>query len=306
MSSNSPRRSLQQESAVASAVIAGEAVGDALGAAIASLESDPVVRSAIGVTISAALNVFKTTALDSPEFQRGLGVIVTGVVNQILGSAAVVAYVIETVGPQFDGFVKALLTSPVVTRALADALGATATNFLAHRGFNTALVAALNLLAGKVLSGTDVSAALSEAVASLQADRAFQAAVNGVIPTTVATLLGPPEVWQAIGNALSILTVKILQQSGTATFVVSLAGPIVGAAAQFLLGRQAAWNLVGTLLEDILIGKIGVTADDILGVVTRELLAELGLQVAVGLSIGAGIGFGLYCSATTSWVTSSS
>jgi hypothetical protein len=198
------------------------------------------------------------------------------------------------VGPQFGGVVKALLSTPAVTGALADALGATVTNFLAYPGFNTALVAALNLLAGKVLSGTDVSAALSEVVASLQADRAFQAAVNGVIPTTVATLLGPPGVRQAIGSALSILTVELLQQSGTPNFVDSLAGRIAGAAAQYLLGRQAAWNLVATLLEDILIGKIGATADDILGLVTRELLAEPGLQVAVGLSIGAGIGFGLF------------
>ncbi|MDA0251138.1 MAG: hypothetical protein O3A42_09330, partial [Actinobacteria bacterium] len=277
---------------LAAAVVAGQDTGEALQEAITYLESDPVILSAVGATISVALGIFETMVLDAPEFQQGLGAILTGVVNQILGNQAVVAYVLEAVGEPFAEPLAVLLTNQEVTATIADALGVTVTDFLAYPGFNAAFVTAVNLAVDRVLSGVEVSTAISDAVTALQADPDFQAAVYAVIPTTVAIILGDRAVRQAASSAVAIVVTDLLREYGiTIGFLDAAAGRVVGSATEYLLGQLPTWNLIDTIASDIIVGKIG--ADDILGVVTNQFRTDPGLQIAVGMAVGAGVGFGL-------------
>ena len=276
-------------------VVAGADIADAVGEAITALETDPVVREAIGATISAALNVVEFVILDNRGFQQGLGAIITTFTEQILDSPAVLTYIVETLGEPLAGFATALLTDTAFTGRVAETLGATVTNFLAFPDFNAALVSALNLAVDEVLSGAEVSAAVADALASLQADPGFQAAVYGVVPMTVAMLLGDPAVRQAISSALPILVSAILKDAGITNGIVdALVGRIAGQATAYLLAQVPVWDLVDTVAEDLIIGKIGLTSDDIIGLVLDQLRTQPGLQIAVGMGLGAGIGLGIF------------
>jgi hypothetical protein len=168
------------------------------------------------------------------------------------------------------------------------------TDFLAYPGFNAALVTAVNTAVDQVLAGADVSTAISDAVTALQADLDFQAAVYAVIPTTVAIILGDRAVRQATGSALAIVVADLLKEYGISNGILdAVAGRMVGSATEYLLGRLPTWDLIDTIASGIIVGKIGVNADDILAVVIDQFRTDPGLQIAVGMAVGAGVGFGL-------------
>ncbi|MEZ5130432.1 MAG: hypothetical protein R2763_01710 [Mycobacterium sp.] len=138
--------------------------------------------------------------------------------------------------------------------------------------------------------------AVANALASLQADPDFQAAVYGVVPVTVAMLLGDPAVRRAISSALPILVSAILKDAGiTSGLIDALAGRIARASLPaYLLAQVPVWELVDTVAEDLILGKIGLTSDDIIGLVLEQLRTHPGLQIAVGMGLGAGIGLGIF------------
>ena len=279
----------------ASVVVGGEDIASALQEAIDSLKTDQAFLSGVAATVSAVLTVVEFSILDDRGFQRGFGAIITETVNEILDSPAVVAYVVESAGEPLAGFLSALLTDPAITGTLADALGATVTDFLAFPGFNPALITALNLAVDDALYGSDISAALSAALEWLQADPDFQAAVYGVIPRTVTMILGNPAFVQGISSALPILVASLLREFGISNeFVDALAGRVAAAATEFLLVQRVVWGLVETVAEDILVGKTGLTADDISALIFQELRTQPGLQIAVGMAVGAGVGLGIF------------
>jgi len=136
---------------------------------------------------------------------------------------------------------------------------------------------------------------VANALASLQADPDFQAAVYGVVPVTVAMLLGDPAVRRAISSALPILVSAILKDAGiTSGLIDALAGRIAAQATAYLLAQVPVWELVDTVAEDLILGKIGLTSDDIIGLVLEQLRTHPGLQIAVGMGLGAGIGLGIF------------
>ena len=77
-------------------------------------------------------------------------------------------------------------------------------------------------------------------------------------------------------------------------FVDALAGSIVGSGGAFFVAQQATWDLVSTLAEDLIIGKIGLNSSEIVGLVIQQVRTHPELQGIIGMSIAAAGAFGVW------------
>ena len=223
-------------------VVAGADLTDALGEAITALETDPVVLSAISATISAALSVVEFVILDDPASSRGS--VRSSPPSPTRSWTARRSWPTSSKHCEpLAGFATALLTDTAFTGRVAGNTRRDGDQFPGLPGFNSALIAALNQAIDEVLFGADVSTAVANALASLQADPDFQAAVYGVVPVTVAMLLGDPAVRRAISSALPILVSAILKDAGiTSGLIDALAGRIAAQATAYLLAQVPVWG----------------------------------------------------------------
>ncbi|MGB0970988.1 MAG: hypothetical protein ACPGVG_08505 [Mycobacterium sp.] len=273
---------------LADAVVSGQDLSTALASVLAALESNTEVLAAAKVTIADVLNVVDTTLLSDPSVEQSLSTIVTTLITDLAANPTIQSYIGDEIGAPFSGAVVALLANPAVIGDLADVLGSSVGQFLAYPGFSTALTDTINEVADALIDGTDASTALQNALTSLQANTAFQGAVKAIIPTALNSILGNTAIDDALGTAAETLVIDLLKEYGiTNEFLDTVAGSFVNATLEALLAQQPVVELIDDVVVDLL---TGTPPSDLADVVFKAVLDRPTVQVALGVSIGYGVG----------------
>ncbi len=280
----------QAADTLAQAAVAGD-LKEVRPLVVTAFRNDPQVVAAEKVTIADALNVIDTTLLSDPAVQQGLGGVVTTLVADLAGNSDVQAYIGATLAkksPALGDAVVTLLATPGVSQAVADVLGSSVTDFLGYPGFSTALTGSIDVFADEVLDGTASSDAMKDAVAFLRSNPVFPNAVQAIIPGAVATLLGNPAVQQGMGAATKVAVEDYLKTTFLKNkFIDGLVGQIAGGTVDSLLGQTAVIGLVQTVAVDVL---EGMPISEVQPLVVNAVMTTPALQVAIGMSLGAGVG----------------
>lgn len=272
----------------ATAVFSGEDPAIALQALLTSLKTDPAVISGLETGISAALDVINTQLLSNPVIQQLLGSTVTALVSEIAGDAVVQAAIANYLGAPYGAIVAGLLANTAFVDDLADMLGSAVVDFLSFPGFNNALISTANAVVQVILTGTPVPEALQQGLALLQANPGFQAALDAIVPGLVNQILGNAAVKQAIGAATEALVDSWLESLGiTNQFLNRVIGQVADVTMASMMGRQATAKLLSNIMIQVL---EGAPVGQVSNMITQALLVDPELQVALGLSLGDGIG----------------
>ncbi|MGI9125735.1 MAG: hypothetical protein ACR2JM_13440, partial [Mycobacterium sp.] len=273
----------------AASLVAGDTTADALAQALAALKASPAVISGLKVTIADVLNLVDTTLLSVPAIQQELGTITTELIIELTADSAVRTYITDALSPVVGPAVAALLTDTTQVAALAATLGGAVTDFLAYPGFSTALTNAIDVYANALLDGETQQAAQQAAVASLTSTQAYDGAVSSVVPPVINSLLGLYGVRDVIGAFAKQQTLDALHQAGiNSPFVDAVAGQIVDGTVQWLLRYPSAKDLVDNIVVGVLLGTL--KSADVVGYATQAVLHDPFLQLALGFSVGQGIG----------------
>jgi len=272
---------------LATAFIAGD-LASVLPVVEAQLWANPDVEAAVKTTVADVLNLVDTIMLSNPVVQQALGTITANLITGLAGDPTVRAFVGDEIGPPFGDAIANLLADSTVVNDLASAFGSAIPAFLSYPGFSTVLTDAVDQFANAVLDGTAVPAALQASLQWLEANATFRAAVETIVPNVVETLLANPDVRAAAGVLAKQVVIAALQQAGIDNQLLDgLAGQVVGGTVDALLLKTAVVGLIDTLAVNVL---EGMALSDITTVVVQEVIDTPALQVAVGFSIGQGIG----------------
>jgi hypothetical protein len=277
---------------LAGAVIAGADLSQVLANALADLQANASVTSALKSTIAATLSAVDTALLSNAAVQQLLGQSITELIVQLAADSGFRTYVGNLIGEPWNQTVEMLLADSTVITDLATVLGTAVGDFLSYPGFNGALTAMLGQVADAVLDGGEMTAASITALAWLQADADFQAAVNAVVPAVVAAILGNEAVRHAISSAARDIVVALLRGAGiTSDLLAGVAGQMIKSATAFLTAQRSVAHLLDTIVQSILTGAVQLTVDDIvLKLLLPAVLETPDLQYAVGMALGVGVG----------------
>ena len=264
---------------VALAVLTGDSLTAAVQAALSALEADPAIQAGVQTTVADALGVINAQVLSNATFQQDLGTDVTNLINELTADPVVQNLVTDRFGAAIGG----LVADTAVMAEFSSAVGSAVTQLLGYSGVSAALTNAAAQFIDAVLAGTDAATAAQEALASLRSDPSVVDAANAVIPPIVNGLLDAANVRQALGVAAQEATIAQLEQSWwTIPFLDRVIGEIAKGTVEDFLTRKAGQGLIDTVAVDLVLGKPVNIADDI--------LRRPDLQIALGFSIGAGIG----------------
>ena len=273
---------------IAVALLTGKDLTTALQDALIELEANPEVKAALKITIADALALINTTMLSDPTIQQALGSITTTLIENLAASAAVRAFVAERLGPTLGPAVAELLANTAVVDDVATAFGSAVTQFLAYPGFSTALTDAINQFADAVIDGTPAITALQDALTTLEANPAFRAAVEAILPNTLNALLKNPAVREAIADATRTAVIDLLKDRGiTNPLIDAIAGQVAGATVDSFLAKPTGQALIDSIVIDVF---NGMPISEVTDTVIQAVLHDPGLQTALGTSIGTGIG----------------
>jgi hypothetical protein len=265
-------------------LVAGGGLAKAVEAAETELTSSAAVQAGVETAITDALNQVDTAIVGNPAVQQLLGTITTNLVEEVAGDEAVQAYVAERYGAAVAG----LLANTAAVDVIATQLGSVVTGLLAYPGVSTAVTESLALFAGEWLGGTSEFVALADAIKTLQANTAFIAAVNAVIPPAVNNILADAAARSAIAVVVGDEVIAALKKAGiNNSFLDKVGGQVAKGAAESLLTRKAGVALIDDLAVKL---ALGMPLSDVTGFVGDEVLHKPALQFALGLSIGQGIG----------------
>lgn len=264
---------------VALAVLTGDSLTAAVQAALSALEVNPAIQAGVQITVADALGVINAQVLGNATFQQDLGTDVTNLINELTADQVVQNLVTERFGAAIGG----LVANTAVMEEFSSAVGSAVTQLLGYSGVSTALTNAAARFIDAVLAGTDAATAAQEALASLRSDPTVADAANAVIPPIVNSLLDTANVRQALGVAAQEATIAQLEQSWlNIPFLNRVIGEIAKGTVQDFLTRTAGQSLIDTVAVDLVLGKPVNVAD--------EILRRPDLQIALGFSIGAGVG----------------
>ncbi|MGV1006441.1 MAG: beta strand repeat-containing protein [Candidatus Nanopelagicales bacterium] len=266
------------------ALVAGEDPKVAEQNAVTALRTNPTIDSAAKTTIADSLTLVDLDLLSSPAIQQALGATVTTLITTLAADPAIQAFVAQQDGPALAE----LLTDTAAVADLATGLGSVVTQLLAYPGFNTALLGAVNQFADDVIDGAAVTVAEQSALKGLRSAPAVVAAVGAVIPPAVNTLLSYSDVRQALGVVAQEDIIAALQKVGINNrFLDRTIGQVTDGTVESLLVRPAGVNLVDDLVVNIL---LGMPLSDWRGFTIQEVIDKPQLQIALGMSLGKGIG----------------
>lgn len=268
----------------AASVVAGEKPNVAEQAALDALRTNPTIDSAAKTTVADSLSLINLTLLSYPAIQQALGATVTTLITTLAADAAIQAFIAERDGAA----VAELLADAPVVAETATAVGAVVTQLLGYPGFTLALLGAVNQFADDVIDEKGVLEAQQDALRQLQTAPAVVSAVKAVVPPQVGTLLGYPNVRQALGVVAQEDVIALLRKSGIDNrFLDRTAGQVADGTVDSLLARPAGVSLVDDLVVSIM---LGMPAMDWRSFTTQEVIEKPALQIALGMSIGQGIG----------------
>jgi hypothetical protein len=269
-------------------VLTGDGIDAALATMLASLEANPTIIAGLESAITAGLDVVNTQLLSNPEVQQLLSTTVSTLFLQLTSDPVVRTAIANFVGAPYGQIIANLLANPSVTADFAQVLGTAITDFLSFPGFNSALIAAVDEVAVAVLTGTELSVALREGLASLQADPAFTAAVDAIVPGLVNEIVSNSAVRQAMGEAAQQLIIAMLENAGiTNGLLDGVVGQVVKGTVTALMAQPAMADLLSTMGIKVL---QGMPLSDITSLFVQAVLNEPAMQGAVGISLGYGIG----------------
>ena len=268
----------------AASVVAGEKPNVAEQAALNALRTNPTIDSAAKTTVADSLSLINLTLLSYPAIQQALGATVTTLITTLAADAAIQAFIAERDGAA----VAELLADAPVVAETATAVGAVVTQLLGYPGFTLALLGAINQFADDVIDEKGVLEAQQDALRQLQTAPAVVSAVKAVVPPQVGTLLGYPNVRQALGVVAQEDVIASLRKGGIDNrFLDRTAGQVADGTVDSLLARPAGVSLVDDLVVSIM---LGMPAMDWRSFTTQEVIEKPALQIALGMSIGQGIG----------------
>ena len=256
--------------------------------AIAALTSSPVIRSGAKAVIADALDMIDTTLLSDLATEQAIGSIVTTLITDLATDPVVQTFIEGQLGPTLGPVIAGLLADTPVVDGIAALLGNAVAEALGYPGFSTALTGAAGQVADAVIDGADAGVAVQSALRSLQASPAFIGAANAIVPPTVNAILAYPEVRQTIGDAAQQEAIAALRRIGIDNrFLDAVAGQVAEGTAEALLAKNAARELIDTIAVKVV---LGMPLSDVTGFAAEEVIRSLPLQLAVGFSVGQGIG----------------
>ncbi|MCB1265810.1 MAG: hypothetical protein KDB56_14760, partial [Mycobacterium sp.] len=278
---------------IADAILSGATVSAALQEAVQALGADPAMLSALSTTVDAALDVVDTALLSNPDVQLLLGSTVTTVIEQLAAIPGARTAIGDLLGPSFGPAVVGLLADSTFVDDVAVTLGAVIVDLLAFPGFNGAVTGAIGKMADAVLDGTDISAAIQEGLAALEANPDYRAAVGTIVPSALNSLLSNPEVRQAVATTAKTIVIDLLRGGllGNGIFsndvIDGAVGQVVGVTVDSFLAKPNAKILLDGIAVNVL---EGMPLDEVANTVIQAVLRDPMLQVALGTSVGQGIG----------------
>ena len=271
----------------AAALVAGENPTVARQNAEKAFTTNPTIDSAAKTTVADSLTLADLNLLSNPAIQQALGSTVTTLITTLAADEAVRTFIAERDGDA----VAELLANTAVVDELASSVGSAITQLLGYPGFNAALLGAVNQYADDVIDGIGTVDSLTpaqRALKTLQSSTAAVAAVNSVVPPAISTLLGYPNVRQAFGLYADEATIASLKKSRfNIAFLDNTIGKVVDGTVESLITKDAGVTLVDRLVVNIL---LGMPFRDWRGFTTQEIIADPLLQIAVGMSLGQGVG----------------
>ncbi len=268
----------------AAALVRGLSRTDATRIALDELISNAEVVAAVKATIADVLSEVDTTMLSNPTVEQSLGSITTTLIAELAGNAEIQAYVAD----QYGAAVAGLLTNTAVVGEISSVLGSAVTQLLGYPGFSTAITDSLDVFANEVLDGTSETVALGDALTYLQAAPAYVAGLKAVIAPAVNTLLAIPAIRQAVGAIVQEIVIASLKAAGiNIGFIDGAAGQVAKGTVEAFLTKRAAIDLIDSVVVDVL---TGTPVSDVGTIVFQEVIRKPVLQIALGVSIGQGIG----------------
>lgn len=181
-----------------------------------------------------------------------------------------------------------LLGDSAATDGLAGILGSAITDLLAYPGMAGALTGFADQIANAVLAGAPVADALQSALATLQADLGYLGAVAAVVPGAVDAVVGDTAIRSALGAAAGALVSGLLSDAGANIAVLNtIAGQFTRGTVFSLLGDASVADLISTIGIDVL---SGVAVSDVVDIALASIVWEPGLQIAIGMALGQGVG----------------
>ena len=272
----------------AAAILAGTSVATALQEALRALETDPLVLAALSATVTAGLEAVDSSLLSNPDVQQLLNSTVTTVIEQLAAIPAARAAIGDLLGPPFGGAIAGLLADSAFVDDVAVTFGAVIADLLAYPGFNGAVTGAIGQMADALLAGTGFSAAIQEGLAALEANPDYRAAVSTIVPGALNSLLSSPVVRQAVATTAKTIVVDLLKGSGIDNGLIDgAAGQVVGVTVDSFLAKPTAKVLLDRIVVDVL---EGMPVDEVANTVIQAVLRDPMLQVALGTSVGLGVG----------------
>ncbi len=273
---------------LAEEILGGDEPTTVLIRVLNTLRDDTAIQAALKATVASTLNGVDVELLGQAAVQQALGNALTALVADLSANHTVLAYVGAELDFPFGGALVAALAEPAVGQNLAETLGLSVDDFLAYPGFAAALTDAAGKAADDVLTGADLSTALQSAWRSLESDASVHAAVASIIPGVVQSVLGAAPVRMAFGTAAADVAVDYLEGSVfDNTFVDGVVSQFASATVESLLGAPAVMGIVSGLSEDVL---NGMSLTDVPAVVLQAITTQVDLQIAVGMSLGRGMG----------------
>ena len=165
--------------------------------------------------------------LSNPVIQQALGAITTTLIEQLAASAAIRAYVSEQLGPTSAPQWRTSWLTPPSSTTSPPRFGTAVTQFLAYPGSSTALTDTIDQFADAVIDGNPAIAAPQTALAALEADPVYQAAVQTIVPGTLNSLLKNAAVREAIAAAARTAVIDLLKERGINNgFIDGIAGQV--------------------------------------------------------------------------------
>jgi hypothetical protein len=269
---------------LATAVVAGQDLQTVLAQVLAGLQSNTAFQDAVGVTASTATQALLADA----GVLRAVGSAVAALISDVAADPAARAALGNLLGAPLGAAATSLLANAQVVANLAAALGAAIPGLVSQPGVGGALAGAVQQIAVAVFAGDSLTDAVANALGTLQADRAFTAAVGGTIRSLLSSVLGQSDSRSALGEAASIVVVDLIQQLGiNIGFVNALAGQLTKATVSSLLANPSVWDLVSGAAENVVAGMpLNQVANALIG----SVLSDANLQTAIGFAAGQGIG----------------
>lgn len=272
---------------LASAVFSGTEPAVALEDALQQLQSDIVIRTALASTLTGALRLTDTALLGNRDVQHVFGTTTTALILRLAGDPVVRLALGRQLGVYGDAVVT-VLDDPATRTTAAAVLGSLVRDFLGQPRLSTLLTDTAGQVAGAVVNGTEVIAALQAALQYLQSQRVFQGALGATVPTSLQTLLRDTQVQNTLGRSAGLAVIGLLRDSGVDNaFIHGIAQQMTGAAVTSLLADRAVWSLAGRAAIEVL---RGTAISDITDIAVDYVIGYPALQIALGTAVGQAVG----------------